>query len=220
MNHLKKIAGRLVSQLRSEYCCITMFNDKRLIKGGSLKLSIIFLCGILFFGCFSVDASANERAYQIGPGDVLEISVWRDETLKRELVIPPDGFVAFPLIGDIDTADMTVSDLRKVVTERLSDYVPDATVTVMIVEINSLKAYVIGKVNNPGEFPITMDTSVMQILAMAHGLNPFASPGNIHVLRRKKNLTVKIPFNYKQVVAGKALEQNIILQKGDIVVVP
>jgi polysaccharide biosynthesis/export protein len=163
---------------------------------------------------------AQENNYIIGPGDVLEISVWKDESLNRDVVVPPDGMIAYPLIGDIKTNGMTVTMLRKAITTKLSEYVPDATVTVILKNISSLKAFVIGKVNNPGQFSITMDTTVMQILAMAKGLNPFADAGDIHILRRRKNVTVKIPFNYKEVEKGYNLEQNIVLQRGDVVVVP
>lgn len=164
--------------------------------------------------------AASDLNYKIGPGDVLEISVWREEGLLRQVVVPPDRVIAFPLIGNIDVSGMTVADLRNAVKKKLSDFIPDATVTVILIQINSLKAYVIGKVNNPGEFNINLDTTVMQILAMAHGLNPFAAGSKIHILRRKKNVTIKIPFNYKQVEDGRNLEQNIVLQSGDIVVVP
>ncbi|OAQ20538.1 polysaccharide biosynthesis/export family protein [Thermosulfurimonas dismutans] len=158
--------------------------------------------------------------YKIGPGDVLEISVWQDERLNRQVVVPPDGVISYPLIGDIKVTDLTVADLRRIITERLNDYVPDAIVTVMLVKINSLKAYVIGKVNRPGEFPINLDTDVMQILAMAGGLTPFASSKKIIILRREGDKIVKIPFNYDEVARGKNLEQNIILKRGDVVVVP
>ena len=168
----------------------------------------------------AADGWSDESKYRIGPGDLLEISVWRDETLLREVVVPPDGYIAFPLIGDVNVTDMTVTQLREVVTKRIEDYVQGATVTVMIKEINSLKAYVIGKVNNPGEFSISLDTTVMQILAMAEGLNPFADEKEVHILRRQNNLTVKIPFNYKEVEKGRNLKQNISLQRGDVVVVP
>ncbi len=165
-------------------------------------------------------AMAEEGRYYIGAGDILEISVWKDESLSREVVVPPDGIVSFPLIGDIDVTHMTVTRLREMVKQRLSEYVPDATVTVMLLAMNSLKAYVIGKVNNPGEFPISMDTEVMKILAMAGGLNPFASKGNILILRQKAGRTTRIPFDYGDVEDGDNLEQNIVLQRGDVVVVP
>ncbi len=164
--------------------------------------------------------AAEEGRYLIGPGDVLEISVWKDESLSREVIVPPDGIVSFPLAGDIDVTRMTVTDLRDAVKKKLSEYIPDATVTVMLLSINSLRAYVIGKVNKPGEFPIFMDTHVMKILSMAGGLNPFASKGNILILRQENGKTVNIPFDYGDVEDGDNLEQNIVLKRGDVVVVP
>ncbi|EFK05843.1 polysaccharide biosynthesis/export protein [delta proteobacterium NaphS2] len=136
------------------------------------------------------------------------------------MVVPPDGVISFPLVGDIDVNHMTVTELRETIKKKLSEYVPDAPVSVMLLAVNSLRAYVIGKVNKPGEFPIFMDTHVMKILAMAGGLNPFASKGNIIILRQEKGKTVQIPFDYGDVEDGENLEQNIVLKPGDVVVVP
>jgi polysaccharide export outer membrane protein len=163
---------------------------------------------------------AADKSFHIGPGDVLEISVWKDPELSRQLTVPPDGIISFPLIDSIKVTNMTVADLKQKVTQKISEFVPEATVTVLLLEINSLKAYVIGKVNKPGEFPIDMETSVMQLLAKAEGLNPFASQGNIQILRQEDNKIIKIPFDYGQVEKGKNLEQNIILKSGDVIVVP
>jgi polysaccharide export outer membrane protein len=176
------------------------------------------LCSILIFS--NSTSLAVEKSYYISPGDVLEISVWKDPDLSRQVVVPPDGIISFPLIEAINITNLTVADLKKIISRRLSEFVPDVTVTVMLLEINSLKAFVIGKVNNPGEFAIGMDTNVMQILAKAGGLNPFASRGNIKILRQKNNKIIEIPFDYGDVEKGKSLEQNIILQSGDVVVVP
>jgi polysaccharide export outer membrane protein len=181
-------------------------------------ISIVFVCFFLIIS--TAGAFAAEKPYYIGPGDVLEISVWKDPNLSRQIVVPPDGVIAFPLIDAIKANNLTVVDMRKMITQKLSEFIPDATVTVMLIEINNLKAYVIGKVNNPGEFPINMETSVMQILSKAGGLNPFASKGGIKILRQESNKIVKIPFDYGQVEKGKNLEQNIILKAGDVVVVP
>ncbi len=178
---------------------------------------------ILFFVLLIIPqpcVSAEENHYVIGPGDVVEISVWKDPELTKQLVVPPDGVISFPLVGDIDVSDMTVADLRKSVTTKLSEYIPDTTVSVLLYGINSMRAYVIGKVNKPGEFPITMESNVMQTLAMAGGLNPFASPNKIMVLRQLRGKTIRIPFDYNEVEKGENLEQNIILQRGDVVVVP
>lgn len=177
----------------------------------------------LFFALLaisSVSASAQGLGYTIGPGDGLEISVWKDDALSRQLIVPPDGRIAFPLVGDIDTSGMTIPQLREMVTQRLSEYVPDATVTVMLVGASSLTAYVIGKVNRPGQYPITMETNVMQILSMAGGLNPFASANKIIILRQEDGVDYKIPFKYKEIEKGENLKQNIILRRGDVVVVP
>jgi polysaccharide export outer membrane protein len=158
--------------------------------------------------------------YEIAPGDALEISVWKDESLTRQLIVPPDGIISFPLVGDIDVKGLNVTKLRDILTKKLSVYVPDSTVTVMLLGANSLSAYVIGKVNKPGQFPIGMDTNVMQILAMAGGLNPFASQKDIIILRKHDDRITKIPFNYKEVKKGENLEQCIKLERGDVVVVP
>ena len=185
-----------------------------------MKRSIL---NIVFSALFIISVSnaySAEKAYHIGPGDVIEISVWKDPELSRTLVVPPDGIISFPLVDAINVTNLTVPDLKKIVTQKLSEFVPDATVTVMLTEINSLKAYVIGKVNAPGEFSINLDSNVMQILAQAGGLTPFASDGNITILRQKSDSIIKIPFDYGEVEKGKNLEQNIVLQPGDVVVVP
>jgi len=181
-----------------------------------LCLALVFLLTI----SQAAFAGNDSERYTISSGDVLEISVWRDESLSRQIIVPPDGFISFPLIGDIDVAGMTVTQLRAVVTDKIKEYVPDATVTVLLLQINSLRAYVIGKVNNPGQFPIDMKTSVIQLLNMAGGLNQFADSDGIMILRQQKDKIIRIPFNYKDLEKGKNLDQNIIIQRGDVIVVP
>jgi polysaccharide biosynthesis/export protein len=180
----------------------------------------------LFWSCFvflmmtGIGVAKNPEYYLVGPGDVLEISVWRDETLSRELIVPPDGMLSFPLIGDVKVAGMAVTEIREVIRTSLSEYVPDASVSVILKTINSLKAYVIGQVKNPGAFPITMETRVMHVLSMAQGLTPFASDRDIHVLRHNGDAVEKIRFDYREVLRGNNLEQNIVLRSGDVIVVP
>ena len=185
-----------------------------------MKKTIFCIFVLLLSVVTSTETQAKDGKYLIGPGDVIEISVWKDESLSRQIVVPPDYLISFPLIGDIDVTGLAVADLRKTITDKLSEYVPDATVAVLLFQINSMQAYVIGKVNRPGEFPVTMETNVMQVLAMAGGLNPYAVPDKILILRRKGDNTMKIPFNFKQVAKGENLEQNILLKRGDVVVVP
>jgi len=179
-------------------------------------LTIFFLIGIVAATCLPLHA----ESFTVGPGDVLEISVWRDENLSREIVIPPDNSISFPLIGDVNVSGMSVTQIRTVIKKKLTDYVPDASVTVVLKQINSLKAYVIGQVKNPGEFPITLETRMMQILSMAKGLTPFAAERDIHILRYQGKQVKKIGFDYKEILKGNNLEQDIILQRGDVIVVP
>ncbi len=181
------------------------------------KILIVFFAFIIVaVACPALHA----ESYNIGPGDVLEISVWRDDALSREIVIPPDGILSFPLIGDVNVANMSVAQIRDVIKKKLSEYIPDASVSVIIKQINSLKAYVIGQVKNPGEFPITLGTRVMQLLAKAQGLTPFAAERDIHILRYGGNKIEKIRFDYKEVLKGNNLEQDIVLKPGDVLVVP
>ncbi len=185
-----------------------------------MKLNEITILGVFLVFILTSVTFADENFYTVGPGDVLEISVWKDESLSREVVVPPDGIISLPLIGDIDTQNMTVTDIRKIVTNKFQDYVQDAVVTVMLSQINSMHAFVIGKVNKPGVYPILMDTNVMQMLSKAGGLNPFASEKNIHILRPLNNETHMMPFDYKEVLKGVNLKQNIFLKRGDVIVVP
>ena len=184
------------------------------------KISLCFVLMIILVPSIQAQAQAQVMAYSVGPGDVLEISVWRDETLSRELVVPPDGMLSFPLIEDVLVTGMTVAQVREVIRKKLVEYVPDASVTVILKNINSLRAYVIGQVKNPGTFAITMETRVMHLLSMAQGLTPFASERDIHILRHTNNTIEKIPFNYRDVLRGSNLGQNVLIMRGDVVVVP
>jgi polysaccharide export outer membrane protein len=178
-----------------------------------LVVSVVLLLARQGFG-------AEPEHYKLGPGDLVEISVWKDESLTKQMIVPPDGVLSFPLVGDIDVNKLTVTQLRSTLAERLADYIPDPTVSAMLLKPESMRAFVIGKVNNPGMFPITLETNVMQILAMAGGLNPFAASSKILILRQEGGQTVKVPFDYPRVEKGENLEQNVLLKRGDVVVVP
>ena len=179
----------------------------------------LVLCGI--FMCISTLAAAEpETTYRIGPEDILEISVWKDPDLTKEVVIRPDGRLSFPLIGEVETGGQTVAWLQEKITKRIREYVPDAMVTVMVTQINSMRIYVVGKVARPGEYKIGKRINVMQALALAGGLVTFADEGDILILRGFNGEQKKIPFRYNEVKKGKKIEQNILLQAGDVVVVP
>lgn len=166
-------------------------------------------------------AGEADADYRIGPEDVLDISVWKDEALTKLVVVRPDGKISFPLVGELAVGGQTVEWLRKQITERLSRFMSEVEVSVSVNQVNSLRVYLIGKVLRPGEYKIGRAINVMQALALAGGLAPFADEDDILILRTESNENqLQIPFNYKAVKRGEELGQNIPLQTGDVVVVP
>lgn len=167
------------------------------------------------------DGTPGGSPYVISPGDILQISVWKEPDLEREVLVNPDGHLAFPLAGDVVADGRSVEQLRQELTEKLSRYIPDVVVTVATKQLNGNKVYVLGQVNRPGEFTMARSIDVMQALGMAGGPNTFADLDDIKILRRDAQGTqTAIPFEYGAVQKGRRLEQNIVLQSGDTVVVP
>lgn len=158
--------------------------------------------------------------YVIGPGDMLGISVWRDESLTRTVVVLPDGKIAFPLVGDLVAGGKTVVQLKDELERRLARYVSDTGLTVEVKQSNSMIIYIIGRVNVPGRQMMVASTNVLQGLAMAGGLNPFARRSDIKVFRKEQGKTAVFSFNYDDVTEGRHLETNIDLKKGDVILVP
>lgn len=164
--------------------------------------------------------AAPRDTYIVQPGDVLTISVWREKDLQGEVAVRPDGGINFPLAGDIVVAGKTIEQIQKDIAAKLAKYVPDPVVTATVKQSQGNKIYVVGKVNKPGEFASNRTIDVMQALSMAGGPNPYASVNKIKIIRRVNGEQKIFLFKYSQVEKGKDLEQNIILQGGDIVVVP
>jgi polysaccharide export outer membrane protein len=164
------------------------------------------------------DSSAED--YTIAPADTLEISVYGETELIRELVVRPDGKVSFPLIGDLDVADKTTSQVKAAVEQKIRRYVPEANAAVIVKQLGSLQYYVVGKVAKPGMFNVSRPLTVLQALAMAGGTITFAKESEISIVRNYGPETVRILFNYDDVKKGKHLEQNILLRRGDVVLVP
>ncbi|CAN2041348.1 polysaccharide biosynthesis/export protein [Candidatus Magnetomoraceae bacterium gMMP-15] len=158
--------------------------------------------------------------FKIGPEDVMEISVWKEEGLTKQVVVRPDGKISFPLVGDIIAKDRTVEQLRQDIKARLQDYVPDAPVSVTILKVVSPRVYVVGKVAKPGVYIMGSLMRVMDLLSMVGGMDPFADKDSILILRQENSRQIGMKFNYTEVVKGKNLEQNIILKPGDTVIIP
>jgi len=160
------------------------------------------------------------RDYHIGPEDLLSISVWKEPDLQREVRVRPDGGISFPLAGDVNVAGKTPEEVTGVITQRVQKYIPAAVVTVSVVEVAGYNVFVIGQVNAPGKFVLGRYVDVMQALTLAGGMTPFANTDNISVRRRVGSREIVYPFDYGAVQDGDNTQQNIVLQSGDVVVVP
>jgi polysaccharide export outer membrane protein len=163
----------------------------------------------------SVDSS-----YIIGPQDILEIQVWKEPDFSRQVLVRPDGKTTFPLIGDIQASGMTTMGLKGLLTERLKDFVDNPEVTVIVLESHSKNFYIIGSVNQPGEYPLNPNMTVLQALSVAGGLGEWADKDSIRIIRRTEGKEEVFRFDYDKVISGKHLEQNIILEPNDTIIVP
>ena len=159
-------------------------------------------------------------AYIIGPGDILNISVWKEEGMQQEVLVKPDGGITFPLAGDINVTGMSTSVLRSVLVKKLKHYIPNPVVTVSVLKLVSNKIYVVGKVNRPGEFVASHYMDVLQVLSLAGGLSPYAESDEIKIMRRTGGTRQVFEFDYDEVISGERLDMNIVLKAGDTIVVP
>jgi len=170
---------------------------------------------------FSVGSHAEKKTYKVNPGDLIEINVWKEEGMLLEVLVRPDGGISFPLVGDLTVQNLSLVDIEKAVTEKLRQYLADPVVTVSAKQLLGNKIYVIGQVNKPGEYIVNKYVDVMQVLSMAGGMTPFAAVNNIIILRRDESGKQRaIEFEYGELASGDELEQNIMMQVGDVVVVP
>jgi polysaccharide export outer membrane protein len=162
------------------------------------------------------------QEYRIGPMDVLQISVWRNDELSLpEVTVRTDGMISFPLLDDVQAAGLTPTQLKAILTERLSEYILAPTVTVVVRQINSRVVYIIGEVNRQGPLAMRADFRVIDALSMAGGFRPFADSSRVKIIRNRDGEgPIELRFNYDEFVDGKNLEQNILLLSGDKIVVP
>ena len=159
--------------------------------------------------------------YRVQPGDILQVSVWKEPELTRDILVRPDGGFSFPLAGQVQAQGRPVADIEHEIASRIARYIPEPVVTVSVMKVLGNTVHVVGKVNRPGEYIMNGQTDVMKALSMAGGTTAFADLNDIVVLRRQPDASqLAIPFRYGDVEAGEHLEQNILLQGGDVVVVP
>jgi polysaccharide export outer membrane protein len=181
------------------------------------------VCAILLMaaGIGAVPGVAETAGvYLLNPGDVVRVSVWREEELDREAVVQPDGTISFPLVGQVAAAGRSAEAVRGEIAERIDRYVPDPVVTVELLEARGNKIYVIGEVTKPGEYQLARPITVIQAISLAGGFTPFAGTGKVRVLRAGGGEETSLTFDYDAVAEGEGSPGNIELKAGDTVIVP
>lgn len=164
----------------------------------------------------SAAAPVDSDSFKVGPADILNIRVWHEQEFSGAVAVHPDGKITLPLIGDLAVGGMTPSQIEQVTAQALTKYVVKPLVTVTVQEVLSKRYYLDGEVARAGEYPLVAPTTVLEALSKAGGLRDFANEKKVYILRGDK----RIPFNYKDVIHGKRMEQNIPLEAGDHVIVP
>ncbi|MBN2376139.1 MAG: polysaccharide biosynthesis/export family protein [Sedimentisphaerales bacterium] len=158
--------------------------------------------------------------YVIGPEDVLKIDVWKEPELSQSVPVRTDGKISLPLVNDVYVVGLTPLALQQELTGKLSKFIENPTVSVIVEQINSLKIFVVGNVNNPGVFDVKTEVNVLQAISMAGGFTEWANKRKIKIFRRQGGVEQVIEVNYNKITSGKHPELNIPLQPGDSIVVP
>jgi len=154
------------------------------------------------------------EAYRLGPEDLLQISVWKNEALSRVVTVRPDGKISLPLVNDVQASGLTALELRDILTKKFAEYMPSPEVSVIVSEVRSFKVSVIGEVAKPGRFELKSSATVLDALALAGGFTQFATRSRIVILQQDGR---RIPFNFNK-LAGE--QENFHLRNGDVVLVP
>ena len=176
---------------------------------------------LIVFLLFLVNGAVNaSEQYLLNAGDVLDISVWNEDTLQKQVIILPDGTISFPLAGQLEAQGKSVNDVQTALKERLKEYLSDPVVTVSVVNVGGNTVHIMGKVTTPGSFVMSQEIDAMQALSLAGGLSPYAEENNIIVLRRNGTKQQVLPIRYGAIKKGRDLNTNIILKSGDVLIVP
>ena len=163
--------------------------------------------------------SAAGPSYVIGGDDTLHVSVWKEPDLTATLPVRPDGMISLPLLNDVQASGLTPMQLAASITEKLKKYIADPHVTVVVTQMNSQRIFVTGEVLHTGAMTLLPNMTVLQAISSA-GFSQFANTKGIYVLRNENGKQQKFNVNYKQLVKGESMDQNIILKPGDTIVVP
>ena len=173
-----------------------------------------------WLGGASPSAAQALPDYKLSPGDQIEVSVWKEPELSKTVIVRPDGKFSYPLAGEITAASKTVSQVQSEITARLKQFIPEPVVTAALTVLDGNRIYVIGQVGKPGTYVMNPRLNVLQALAVAGGMTPFANADGIMVMRGIGAQQRILRFRYGDVSKGRDVEQNIQLEAGDVVIVP
>jgi len=176
----------------------------------------LLLALVLFFAS---QVSAAER-YLLNAGDQLDISVWNEDALQKQVIVLPDGMISFPLAGELVAQGKTVSELQAALKQSLTEYLADPVVTVSVTSVSGNTIHILGKVTNPGIFVMNQPLDAMQALSLAGGLSAYAKENSIIVLRRNGDHQQVLPVHFASIKKGQDLATNIMLNSGDVIVIP
>jgi polysaccharide export outer membrane protein len=201
-----------------------------------ISIRLLVIAGVLLWisiGCTSgvskeaLDESVKpvSKEFLLGPEDVLEVTVWRNQDLSRTIVVRPDGKISLPLIGDVQASGLNSSQVAAKIAARLTEFKENPNVSVSLKEVNSYFIYVLGEVLKPGKYPLKSYATVLQGVSMAGGFTPYASKNRMQVIRTHtnedgKDTQIRIPVPYNELISGKGEIENFILKSGDTIVVP
>ena len=165
-------------------------------------------------------AADKPDIYRLRQGDTVMLSVWREDTLQRQVIVLPDGSITFPLIGRVEVAGLSTPEVEKRIALKLKEYFPEPVVTVVIIAIDGHRAYVTGKVLRPGPLTISGPITVLQAISLVGGFDRFADESGVKVIRTRPDGQEILSVNYKDIISGKNMSTNILLKAGDTLVVP
>lgn len=184
-----------------------------------LLLSALFLMLTCMSAGLTIAADKSD-IYQLRQGDTVMISVWREDTLQKQVIVLPDGSITFPLIGRVEVAGLSTPEAEQRIAIKLKEYLPEPIVSVVIVGIDGNRAYVMGRVLRPGPLTISGPITVLQAISLVGGFDKFADESGVKVIRTKPDGQEILPVNYKDIISGKNMSTNILLKAGDTLVVP
>jgi polysaccharide biosynthesis/export protein len=183
------------------------------------KLFTLFFL-LTCIGTDSAIAAEKANVYKLYPGDSATISVWREDTLQKQVIVLPDGSITFPLIGRVEVSGLSTTEVEQLLTTKLKAYLPDPVVTVVIVGIEGHRAYVTGKVLHPGSVILNGPITVLQAISLVGGFDRFADQGGIKVIRTTAEGQEVISVEYSKIISGKDMSTNVQLKTGDTLIVP